>query len=355
MQAHRPPLYRPESSHSESSRPNSPHRASFRPESYRPESYQRRRSYPAHDTQQRYEMDEAEFFVRQQRHSSRANVSIFAQIAIESRRDNRAPALLNLVRNVGPPTDREPTTGNFRPIYLPVDGRFRPVDTRTITVMFFRISKGKVVWSPRWSHSYDNWHDSTFADLLTLHYKESRPFGGWLFTKIKFVYFITVSQELRDTIQVEYTEVLQYKGPSTARRFMYLLEHSERERSWIRVLHRLASTVRADSRTEPFIMVEIVEALNTGNIIWLLCLAILVGILAGVVYGILTKDWGSAFTLSSLIVACLVLLLALLSANASFGLEKIIDDEISNNRGGLYWSHYVQDITSRDGAGAQRY
>lgn len=55
---------------------------------------------------------------------------------------------------------------------------------------------------------------------------------------------------------------------------------------------------------------------------WLLILAILLSVGAGVLYGVLRKDVSTAVTLASYIVTCLALLLALIAAGDFVGLQK---------------------------------
>ena len=73
--------------------------------------------------------------------------------------------------------------------------------------------------------------------------------------------------ENRNTITVKYDEVLQYKGPRTSSRFMYLLHNSRGEKHWIRQLHHIADEMKAEgyTTTRPYILVEIVESLDTKS------------------------------------------------------------------------------------------
>jgi hypothetical protein len=66
-------------------------------------------------------------------------------------------------------------------------------------------------------------------------------------------------------IMVSYTDVLPYRGPRTISRFMYHL-HSRTQgiRDWTLRFHDVASGVK-DADAEKYIMVEIIESLDTWS------------------------------------------------------------------------------------------
>lgn len=62
-------------------------------------------------------------------------------------------------------------------------------------------------------------------------------------------------------------------------------------------------------------------------------------------YGIPTRDWGGAFTLSSLIVACLALILAVFALNQYLGMERLYDDDVNGQAlSGMYQTHYTDEV-----------
>lgn len=72
---------------------------------------------------------------------------------------------------------------------------------------------------------------------------------------------------------------------------------------------------------------------RTINFIFLAVLQF--SVVAGILYGVLTQDWGSAFTLCALIVACFASFLALFSAYQYLGLERLVDDDITSRADGV--------------------
>lgn len=72
-----------------------------------------------------------------------------------------------------------------------------------------------------------------------------------------------MQHEGKRKIKVTYTHALAYRGPRTVSRFMYLLHsRSNRARDWSLRFHDVAGNART-AYAEPYIMVEIVEALDT--------------------------------------------------------------------------------------------
>jgi hypothetical protein len=148
---------------------------------------------------------------------------------------------------------------------------------------------------------------------------------------------------------------------------MYLLHTpSNRVQDWSLRFHDVASSVR-DAYAERFIMVEIVETLDTlyvaqiymldgglrfsRAIMRLLVLPIAMCIGTGAAYAAPTRDWSGAFGLASLAIAILAVILAVLSLNQYLGMERPIDDDVSEELGGMYRSHYTEEVMRKRGRG----
>ncbi|MCJ1378244.1 hypothetical protein MMC17_001341 [Xylographa soralifera] len=209
-----------------------------------------------------------------------------------------------------------------------------PKEKKPICLVFYYVRKGKLIWKERYIYPEERWSDKDFVTHLKREYKRSKHWWAVPMKRIKFFYFVTVIKEKR-AIRVKYDEVLPYTGPKTISRLMYLLHHSENKRKWTRVLHEIANDIRTGQRKahQRLIMVEIIETLNSKAIYFLLGAAIMTSAAAGIVYGTLRNDWPGAFTLSSLLVTCLALLLAFFSAGEYLGLDRIVDDQIDIESG----------------------
>ncbi|KAF2250142.1 hypothetical protein BU26DRAFT_518585 [Trematosphaeria pertusa] len=96
-------------------------------------------------------------------------------------------------------------------------------------------------------------------------------------------------------------------------------------------------------------MVEIVEALDTLVILRLFLLPIALALGTGASYAAPTRDWGGAFTLASLAIAVLAVLLAVLALNQYLGMERLIDDDVGEDLGGVYRSHYADEVVRNRG------
>ncbi|MCJ1400706.1 hypothetical protein MMC11_003914 [Xylographa trunciseda] len=207
-------------------------------------------------------------------------------------------------------------------------------EKQPICLIFYHVRKGELIWKERYIYPEEQWTDKDFVTHLKREYKRSQAWWGIPMKRIKFFYFVTVIKEEK-VIRVKYDEVLPYTGPKTISRVMYLLHHSQNKRKWTRVLHDIANEIREGRRKahQRLIMVEIVETLNSKAIYFLLGLSVVVSVAAGIVYGTQKSDWPGAFTLSSLLITCLALLLAFFSAGEYFGLDRLVDDQIDIESG----------------------
>jgi hypothetical protein len=76
----------------------------------------------------------------------------------------------------------------------------------------------------------------------------------------------------------------------------------------------------------------------------LLIILIAICLGTGASYAAPTKDWGGAFGLASLAIAVLAVVLAVLSLNQYLGMERLIDDDVSEDLGGMYRAHYTDEL-----------
>lgn len=88
----------------------------------------------------------------------------------------------------------------------------------------------------------------------------------------------------------------------------------------------------------PYKFVEIAEGLSTRAILSVGVTVVIFSICWGVGYAVPTSEWGDAFTLSALLVACFTLLLTVAAISQYLGFERLIDDEIAA-RSGNYRYH----------------
>ena len=139
-------------------------------------------------------------------------------------------------------------------------------------------------------------------------------------------------------INASYLEPLVFEGNRTISRFTHLLRVSaNQDQSLTWRLNTLRSTMK-NTISVPYIYVEMVEGLSTRAILSVGLAALVFSLVCGIAYAIPTQAWGDAFTLSSLLVACFALLLAVVAIYQYLGFEKLIDDEITA-RSGDYTYH----------------
>lgn len=270
----------------------------------------------------------------------------------------RGQTILSTITDIGPPQRRNPETKMLDSLVIPIrdmlpedpGDQWRPPQTRYITVIPFRVFKGKVISNPHWEDRYKkSWTDSEFANIILNTHWASHSLAFYYLTKVKFLYYITVSYVQvngQREINVTYTDALLYRGPRTVSRFMYLLHcRNNNKRDWTLRFHDLARRMKHPD-AEPYIMVEIIESLNTFAILLLLAAFIAVSLAIGIAaYGFPTKDWSGGFGLSSLILACLASLLAVAALNQYLGMGRLIDDDImDDSMSGTYRTHYADEV-----------
>ncbi|KAF2650011.1 hypothetical protein K491DRAFT_782923 [Lophiostoma macrostomum CBS 122681] len=287
------------------------------------------------------------------------NASVRWAYVVDSHRTMRGQAILGRIANIGPPQRRNPITKMLESIIIPMRdtdlGRLfeelKPPPSRKLIVIPFRVFKGKVVSVTRWERPYNpRWTDGDLARFILYSHRRSHSLIFYYLTKVKFLYYITVEyveHEGQRKVKVTYTHALAYRGPRTISRFMYLLHTpSNRGQDWSLRFHDVASNVR-DAFAERFIMVEIVEALDTLAILRLLIVPIAVCIGVGASYAAPTQDWSGAFGLASLAVSILAVILAVLALNQYLGMERPIDDDVSEDLGGMYRTHYTDEVVRK--------
>lgn len=125
-------------------------------------------------------------------------------------RQHTSRKLLNVVHCIGPPVARHPWTRDLEPCTVRLEGRLPDIDTKELryvssrrrkvfsvtshSIVFFRVSRGTVPMCERYLRSDSNWSDVNFGDFVKRAHHDSRSFWTRGFTKVKFIYFITLAK-----------------------------------------------------------------------------------------------------------------------------------------------------------------
>ncbi|KAH8802518.1 hypothetical protein F5884DRAFT_473796 [Xylogone sp. PMI_703] len=134
----------------------------------------------------------------------------------------------------------------------------------------------------------------------------------------KYVRMQKIEKKWRVTAQ---QTVERYKDSSSVSRFIYRLRYpfvSKTIRPWMKTLETLIEQVEG----ECVILIELFEVPNTATIYGLLYLVIILCTGAGIAYAVISKDIATGISLGGYMVACLALILALVSAGEFIGLQR---------------------------------
>ncbi|KAF2245862.1 hypothetical protein BU26DRAFT_607168 [Trematosphaeria pertusa] len=198
-------------------------------------------------------------------------------------------------------------------------------------VWFFLMRDGHICTNHRPSSYKEGHWNKYLRDMLQNEYDSLRTRWRWRyrpFREIAFAYFhlwecINLAHdiwELTDSAPIVGSSKSSISAKPLTNHFRYLMRHPPEDRRWTIELDDKIKAGRGNGM-DFVVMVEIIEGLNTRFIYILTAVNVLCGIIIGVVYSVVKKKVGDAFTIAGYWISAASFIIVVVATGEWFGME----------------------------------